>query len=111
MLIAYGISKGVMSSLADKASPKKFMAFGLLMSALVNIMLGFGTAFWMFVILVIILGALQARGVGPSYIKLCQWVPHKIRGSLSAIWNFSHYVCGAIVASIVGFGLVIFGSY
>ena len=29
MLIAYGISKGVMSSLADKASPKVFMACGL----------------------------------------------------------------------------------
>ncbi len=28
MLIAYGISKGVMSSLADKASPKVFMACG-----------------------------------------------------------------------------------
>ncbi len=28
MLIAYGISKGVMSSLADKASPKVFMRVG-----------------------------------------------------------------------------------
>lgn len=110
MLIAYGISKGVMSSLADKASPKKFMAFGLLMSALVNIMLGFGTAFWMFVILVIILGAFQAMGVGPSYITLAHWVPHKKRGTLSAIWNISHNVGGGIVAPIVGFGFAIFGS-
>lgn len=41
MLIAYGISKGVMSSLADKASPKVFMACGLVLCAIVNVGLGF----------------------------------------------------------------------
>ncbi len=46
MLIAYGISKGVMSSLADKASPKVFMACGLVLCAIVNVGLGFSTAFW-----------------------------------------------------------------
>lgn len=110
MLIAYGISKGVMSSLADKASPKKFMAFGLLMAAMVNIMLGFGTAFWMFTILVIILGLFQGMGVGPSYITLAHWVPHKRRGTLSAVWNISHNVGGGIVAPIVGIGFAVFGT-
>ena len=37
MLIAYGLSKGFMSSLADKASPAKFMAFGLICCAIINI--------------------------------------------------------------------------
>ncbi|WP_257784771.1 MFS transporter [Campylobacter curvus] len=48
MLVVYGVSKGVMSALADKANPKYFMAFGLLMSAAVNVMMGFTTAFWIF---------------------------------------------------------------
>ena len=48
MLIAYGISKGVMSSLADKANPKVFMACGLVLCAIVNVGLGFSTAFWFF---------------------------------------------------------------
>ncbi|MCD3114105.1 MFS transporter, partial [Salmonella enterica subsp. enterica serovar Enteritidis] len=48
MLIAYGISKGVMSSLADKASPKVFMACGLVLCAIVNVGLGFSSAFWTF---------------------------------------------------------------
>ena len=60
MLIAYGVSKGVMSSLADKANPKIYMALGLLMCALVNIMLGFSTAFWTFAVLVIFNGFFQA---------------------------------------------------
>lgn len=56
MLIAYGISKGVMSSLADKASPKVFMACGLVLCAIVNVGLGFSTAFWIFAVLVILNG-------------------------------------------------------
>lgn len=59
MLIAYGISKGVMSSLADKASPKVFMACGLVLCAIVNVGTGFSTAFWIFAVLVILNGLFQ----------------------------------------------------
>ncbi len=41
MLIAYGISKGAMSVISDKADPKKYMALGLILCALVNVLLGF----------------------------------------------------------------------
>ncbi|HBX0161407.1 TPA: MFS transporter [Klebsiella pneumoniae] len=68
MLIAYGISKGVMSSLADKASPKGFMACGLVLCAIVNVGLGFSTAFWVFAALVVLNGLFQGMGVGPSFI-------------------------------------------
>ncbi|MHA8156120.1 MFS transporter [Klebsiella pneumoniae] len=67
MLIAYGISKGVMSSLADKASPKVFMACGLVLCAIVNVGLGFSTAFWVFAALVVLNGLFQGMGIGMSY--------------------------------------------
>ena len=67
MLITYGISKGLMSSLADKCNPKYYMAFGLLLSCIVNFMLGFSTAYWMFFGLVIFDGLVQGMGVGPSF--------------------------------------------
>ena len=51
MLIIYGLSKGFMSVLADKANPKHFMIFGLVLSGIVNLMMGFSSAFWMFFIL------------------------------------------------------------
>ena len=70
MLIAYGISKGVMSSLADKASPKVFMACGLVLCAIVNVGLGFSTAFWVFAALVVLNGLFQGMGVGPSFITI-----------------------------------------
>ncbi len=74
MLIAYGISKGVMSSLADKTSPKVFMACGLVLRAIVNVGLGFSSAFWIFTALVVFNGLFQGMGVGPSFITHCKLV-------------------------------------
>lgn len=70
MLIAYGISKGVMSSLADKASPKVFMAAGLVLCAIVNVGLGFSTAFWIFAALVILNGLFQGWALAPLLLLL-----------------------------------------
>lgn len=110
MLIAYGISKGVMSSLADKASPKVFMACGLVLCAIVNVGLGFSTAFWIFAALVVLNGLFQGMGVGPSFITIANWFPRRERGRVGAFWNISHNVGGGIVAPIVGAAFAILGT-
>ncbi|EGI1167646.1 phosphoglycerate transporter PgtP, partial [Escherichia coli] len=110
MLIAYGISKGVMSSLADKASPKVFMACGLVLCAIVNVGLGFSTAFWIFAALVVLNGLFQGMGVGPSFITIANWFPRRERGRVGAFWNISHNVGGGIVAPIVGAAFALLGS-
>lgn len=110
MLIAYGVSKGVMSSLADKANPKVYMALGLILCALVNIMMGFSDAFFMFAILVVLNGFFQGMGVGPCFITMANWFPKKERGMAGAIWNISHNVGGGIVAPIVGVGFALFST-
>ncbi len=110
MLIAYGISKGIMSSLADKASPKVFMACGLVLCAIVNVGLGFSSGFWIFAALVVFNGLFQGMGVGPSFITIANWYPRKERGRVGAFWNISHNVGGGIVAPIVGAAFAILGS-
>ncbi|EAZ2678295.1 phosphoglycerate transporter PgtP [Salmonella enterica subsp. enterica serovar Havana] len=110
MLIAYGISKGVMSSLADKASPKVFMACGLVLCAIVNVGLGFSSAFWIFAALVVFNGLFQGMGVGPSFITIANWFPRRERGRVGAFWNISHNVGGGIVAPIVGAAFAILGN-
>ena len=110
MLIAYGISKGIMSSLADKASPKVFMACGLVLCAIVNVGLGFSTGFWIFAALVVFNGLFQGMGVGASFITIANWFPRKERGRVGAFWNISHNVGGGIVAPIVGAAFAILGS-
>lgn len=110
MLIAYGISKGVMSSLADKASPKVYMATGLVLCAIINVGLGFSAAFWMFTIFVICNGICQGMGVGPSFITIANWFPRRERGIAGAFWNISHNVGGGVVAPIVGCSLALVGT-
>ena len=72
MLIAYGLSKGFMSSLADKASPAKFMAFGLICCAIINIFMSFADSLAFFLVLVVLNGFFQGFGVGPSFITLAK---------------------------------------
>ena len=110
MLIAYGLSKGYMSSLADKADPKRFMALGLILCALINVLLGFSTGFTAFSILVVLLGTFQGMGVGPCFISMAKWYPKKERGIIGAIWNTSHNIGGGLVAPIVTLGFFLFGS-
>ncbi len=110
MLITYGISKGIMSTLADKASPKLFMACGLALCAIVNIGLGFSTAFWIFVALVVLNGLFQGMGAGPSFITIANWFPRRERGRVGAFWNISHNVGGGVVAPIVGVAFALLGN-
>ncbi len=110
MLIAYGISKGVMSSLADKASPKVFMACGLgavrYRQRRVRIqyrILGLRCA-----------GCperpVSGDGGRPSFITIANWFPRRERGRVGAFWNISHNVGGGIVAPIVGAAFAILGT-
>ena len=105
MLIAYGLSKGFMSSLADKASPAKFMAFGLICCAIINIFMSFADSLAFFLVLVVLNGFFQGFGVGPSFITLAKWYPKQERGRYGAIWNISHNLGGGIVAPIVAAAL------
>lgn len=110
MLIAYGLSKGYMSSLSDKAEPKKFMALGLIICALINVLMGFSTSFTAFSILVVLLGTFQGMGVGPCFISMAKWYPKKERGMIGAFWNTSHNIGGGIVAPIVAMGFFLVGQ-
>lgn len=110
MLIVYGISKGVMSALADKANPKHFLLFGLMMSAVVNLLMGFSASFWLFFILCILNGIFQGMGAGPAYIILASWFPRRNRGITTAIFNVSHNVGGGLIAPIAGVAIAWLGQ-
>ena len=110
MLIVYGISKGVMSALADKSNPKHFMIFGVLMSAIVNLLMGFSASFWIFLFLCILNGIFQGMGAGPAYVVLASWFPRKSRGVTTAIFNISHNVGCGLVAPIAGASIAWLGQ-
>lgn len=101
LFMSYGISKCLMSIFADKADPKRYMALGLILCALVNILLGFSNAFYAYVGLVIALGVFQAMGAGPSFVVIANWYPRKERGFYTAIWGISHNIGGGSIAPII----------
>lgn len=111
LLISYGISKGFMSNLSDKADPKRFMSLGLFLCACISLLLAFlGVNYWLIVILIVLLGIFQGMGVGPAFITISSWFPKKSRGFITAIWNSSHNVGGGIVSPLVAFMLAIVGT-
>lgn len=110
MLIVYGLSKGFMSAIADKSNPKHFMIFGLMMSAAVNLMMGFSASFLAFLFLCVLNGIFQGMGAGPAYIVLASWFPRKSRGVTTAIFNISHNVGGGLVAPIAGASIAWLGQ-
>ncbi|WP_018652681.1 MFS transporter [Actinobacillus capsulatus] len=110
MLVVYGLSKGFMSAFADKSNPKHFMIFGLMMSAVVNLMMGFSVSFWAFLFLCILNGIFQGMGAGPAYVVLASWFPRKSRGVTTAIFNISHNVGGGLVAPIAGASIAWLGT-
>ena len=110
MLIAYGISKAVMSSLADKSDVRRFMIVGLLFSVLCNFVLGFAHVYWLFAILLVLNGWAQGMGVGPSVVTIAHWFPRRMRGTASGLWNISHNVGGGLVAPVITGAVVLFGA-
>jgi OPA family phosphoglycerate-like MFS transporter len=110
LLITYGVSKGVMSVLADKCNPKHYMMLGLTLSCVVNVFMGFSSEYWMFVALVILNGLFQGMGAGPAFITIASWFPPRQRGRTSAVWGISHNVGGGMVAPIALGAFPLFGA-
>lgn len=102
LFFAYAGGKFVNGFLADYSNIKKFMATGLIISALANFFLGvLGVAaggagitnaflFVAFTILWGINGWSQSMGAPPAIISLSRWFPLKIRGTFYGFFSASH---------------------
>lgn len=109
LFFAYAIGKLVNGFLADHSNIKRFMATGLLISALANLIMGFTSGFIFFVICWGINGWVQSMGAPSSVVSLSRWYKDKERGSFYGFWSTSHnigealtYILTAIVASYFG---------
>jgi OPA family sugar phosphate sensor protein UhpC-like MFS transporter len=112
LFIAYAIGKFVNGFLIDKSNIKKFMAFGLLVSAIINIMLGFTGSFLFFAILWALNGWFQSMGAPPAIVSLSRWFNKNDRGTYYGFFSASHnigeaftYVFTALTVSYFGWQL------
>ena len=102
LLFAYAIGKFVNSFMADHSNIKRFMATGLIVSSVANLIVGLlgmtsglaglsSMAFFVcFFIMWAINGWSQSMGAGPAIIALSRWFPPKERGTYYGFFSASH---------------------
>ena len=102
LLFVYAIGKFMNGFIADYCNIRRFMATGLFISAVINLLMGalglvkgmFPTAviFVCFAVLWGINGWMQSMGSAPGVISLSRWFPQTKRGSYYSLFSSSPYI-------------------
>ena len=109
LFFAYAFGKLANGILADRVNVRKFMATGLFVSAMVNLLLGSTTAFWAFLFLWGLNGWFQSFGAASSVVSITHWYSGKERGSFYGMWASSHNLGEAFTFVGTAFVITSFG--
>jgi sugar phosphate permease len=107
--IAYAFGQLVNGQLAEKMSPRRLLAIGMLASAALNVVFGFGTALYFFVFVWACNGYAQSMGWAPSMRVAANWFPSSKRGRAIGIIGTGYQVSAAATFIIAGFSADHFG--
>ena len=94
--ITYGLGKFLMGSLSDRSNPRKFMAAGLLLTAICNFAFGSVANYSIHLTLWALNGFIQGMGWPPCGRSIGHWFSLRERGSVFAIWNVAHNIGGGV---------------
>ena len=102
LLFVYAVGKFLNGFIADYCNIRRFMATGLFISAVVNLLMGAFCLFdgmlptmlifIMFAVLWGINGWMQSMGSAPGVISLSRWFPQSRRGSYYSLFSTSPYI-------------------
>jgi OPA family sugar phosphate sensor protein UhpC-like MFS transporter len=92
LFYAYAFGKLTNGFLADHMNLKFFFAFGVLISALINIGMGFSTILWVSVLLWALNGWFQGFGAPTGAVALTTWFSNRERGRMYGIWSTAHAI-------------------
>lgn len=121
LLLIYALGKFVNGFIADYCNIRRFMAVGLFVSAVVNLVMGLsgllGTAlnvsglavFMVFFILWGANGWVQSMGAPPGIINLSRWFPLAKRGTYYSIFSASPYLGKFLTFILTGVVVGAFG--
>lgn len=113
--IAYGFSKFIMGMVSDRRNPRYFLATGLFLSGVVNIL--FVSMPWVtssvtiMFIFMFINGWFQGMGWPPCGRTMAHWFSISERGTKMSIWNVAHNIGGGILAPLVTLGIAMFVTW
>ena len=115
LLLVYAVGKFMNGFIADYCNLRRFMATGLLISTLVNLLMGvFGLLqgpaglpsvliFVSFAVLWGVNGWAQSMGSPPGVISLSRWFPQSKRGTYYSMFSSSPYIGEFLSFIITGF--------
>lgn len=107
--LAYGASKFVSGVMSDQSNPRYFMAMGLIITGMLNILFGFSSSILLFALIWGLNGWFQGFGWPPCVRTLSHWYSHSERGSWWSMWSVSQNVGAFVIPYIVGTCLQFFG--
>lgn len=101
LFFVYAVGKLANGFLADRCNVKRFMSTGLLLTAIVNLILGFADMFIVFAVLWGLNGWFQSMGAPAGVVSLNRWFSSKERGTYYGFWSASHNLGEAITFIVV----------
>lgn len=107
--ITYGCSKFLSGVLSDRSNPRFFMAFGLMLTGVLNILFGTTSSLMVFALFWTFNGFFQGWGWPPCARLLTHWYSQKERGTWWGFWNSSHNVGAALIPIVVGIAAQMLG--
>ena len=92
LLYGYAVGKLVNGFLADHANIKRFLAAGVLFSALMNLLMGRSDLLWVWAVIWGLNGWFQGFGAPSGIVSLTNWFSNKERGRYYGIWSTGHSI-------------------
>lgn len=96
LFFVYAVGKFGNGFLADRCNVRRFMAIGLFLTAIVNLVLGLTDLFLVFAILWGLNGWFQSMGAPAGVVSLNRWYGADKRGTYYGFWSASHNLGEAI---------------
>jgi len=107
--IIYAFSKFISGVLADRANARYFMAIGLTLCAMANILFGLSSSLTLFILFWALNNLFQGMGMPPCSRLLTMWYSPKESGRAWGIWNSCHQFGSFGIILISGFIISILG--
>lgn len=92
LLGAYAVGKLVNGAVADRVRVSRFLALGLAVSAVMNVLMGTTTLFLAACALWLVNGLSQGVGAVGSVRSLTQWFSGRERGRAYGVWSAAHSI-------------------
>jgi sugar phosphate permease len=100
--VSYGVGQFINGQLAERISPRRILALGMLASAALNVLFGFSTGFYFLLFVWASNGFFQSMGWPPTVRVVGNWVPVVRRGKAIGILGTGYQVTLGLTYFVAG---------